>query len=112
MRVLVVIGAGLALLLVAFALQNDISVTVVFLLWRFQSTLAFVMLLSLAAGFVTAALLSVPSIWRRRGALSRQRREATALRESLAEKERRIAALQSARPSATDASSQGRHTMG
>ena len=45
MRGLVVFGVILAILLVVFALQNNATVTVTFLLWRFESSLALVLLL-------------------------------------------------------------------
>lgn len=46
---------------VSFALQNNVPVTVNFLLWRFDSSLAMVLLLAVALGAIIVALLTTPS---------------------------------------------------
>ena len=107
MRGLVLFGVILAILLVVFALQNNAAVTVTFLLWRFESSLALVLLLSLAVGVVMVVLLTIPASWRRRGATSRQRRELAELQKMLADQERQIATLKEGLAAAAGASGQG-----
>ena len=94
MRGLIIVGVILAILLAVFALQNNIAVAVSFLFWRFESTLALVLLLSLAVGVVTVVLVTIPANWRRRGTLSRQRKELTELQNKLEEQKLKIATLE------------------
>jgi uncharacterized integral membrane protein len=90
---MVIVGVVLAILLAIFALQNNVAVAVSFLFWRFESTLALVLLFSLAVGVITVVLVTIPSNWRRRGTLSRQRKELTELQNKLEEQKQKIAAL-------------------
>ena len=94
MRSLIIVGAILAILLAVFVLQNNVPVAVSFLFWRFESTLALVLLLSLAVGIITVVLVTIPANWRRRGTLSRQRKELTELQNKLEEQKQKIAALE------------------
>ena len=94
MRGLIIVGAILAILLAVFVLQNNVAVAVSFLFWRFESTLALVLLLSLAVGVITVVLVTIPANWRRRGTLSRQRKELTDLQNRLEEQKQKIAALE------------------
>ena len=94
MRGLIIVGAILAILLAVFVLQNNVAVAVSFLFWRFESTLALVLLLSLAVGVITVVLVTIPANWRRRGTLSRQRKELTELQNKLEEQKQKIAVLE------------------
>ena len=94
MRSLIIVGAILAILLAVFVLQNNVAVAVSFLFWRFESTLALVLLASLAVGVITVVLVTIPANWRRRGTLSRQRKELTELQNKLEEQKQKIAALE------------------
>jgi len=94
MRGLIIVGAILAILLAVFVLQNNVAVAVSFLFWRFESTLALVLLLSLAVGVITVVLVTIPANWRRRGTLSRQRKELTDLQNKLEEQKQKIAVLE------------------
>ena len=94
MRGLIIVGAILAILLAVFALQNNVAVAVSFLFWRFESTLALVLLFSLAVGVITVVLVTIPANWRRRGTLSRQRKELTELQNKLEEQKQKIATLE------------------
>jgi len=86
----VVIGA------VAFALQNSVPVTVVFLIWRVDSSLPIVLLLSVAAGALIVALLSTPSVLRLQWAVARQRRRINELELANGELKARVLQLQPA----------------
>jgi lipopolysaccharide assembly protein A len=94
MRGLVIVGIVLAILLAVFVLQNNVAVTVSLLFWSFESRLALVLLLSLAVGIITVVLVTIPANWRRRGTLSRQRKELTELQNKLEEQKQKIAALE------------------
>lgn len=60
---------------VVFAMQNNVPVTVTFLLWRFDSSLALVLLSALALGAIIVALLTTPDTVRRQWRLvSKDRR--------------------------------------
>lgn len=79
---------------VSFALQNNVPVTVNFLLWRFDSSLAMVLLLAVAAGAFIVALLTTPATlrgqWRGRRQLQHIKdleRECEGLRIRVAELE-------------------------
>jgi uncharacterized integral membrane protein len=80
MQLLTILGIGIALAAVLFALQNNASVTVSFLLWRFDSSLAMVLLLALAAGALIVALVSMPRAFKLRWTLARQRKEIARLK--------------------------------
>lgn len=56
-----VLGAGALI----FALQNNEVVSLTFLGWQFESSLALVFLLAVAAGLTLGILVSIPSIVRR-----------------------------------------------
>jgi len=80
MRIGLIVGIVIAIAAVAFALQNNVPVTVTFLVWRFDSSLAMVLLLALALGAVAMALVTAPGAVKARWALSRQRKEISELR--------------------------------
>lgn len=64
---------------VTFALQNNVPVTVTFLLWRFDGSLAMVLLLAAGLGAIAVTLLSTPSVLRLQWDGARQRRQIAAL---------------------------------
>jgi len=79
MQLAILIGLAVTLGAVAFALQNNVPVTVTFLIWRFDSSLPIVLLLAVAAGALIVALLSTPSVLRLQWTVARQRRQINAL---------------------------------
>jgi lipopolysaccharide assembly protein A len=84
MQLGIIIGIAIAVAAVAFALQNNVPVTVTFLVWRFDSSLAMVLLLSLAIGAIVMVLVTAPGAVKARWALSRQRKEISELRAAAA----------------------------
>ena len=82
MQLTILIGIALAIVAVAFALQNNVPVTVTFLMWRFDSTLAMVLLLAVAFGALIVAMLSTPSVLRLQWQGTRQRKQIAALEQS------------------------------
>lgn len=75
MQLMIIAAIFVGIGAVAFAMQNNLPVTVNFLLWRFDSSLAMVLLLALATGAIVVALLTTPGTLRRQWQLARQRRQ-------------------------------------
>ena len=105
MQLMIIAAICVGIGAVAFAMQNNLPVTVNFLLWRFDSSLAMVLLLALATGAIVVALLTTPGTLRRQWQLARQRRQLEELekrceaqRTAMAELEGRIAAAGGAAP--------------
>ena len=72
MQSFLIVALGLAILTVIFALQNAIPVGVTFLVWKFEGSLALVLMLTFALGVLVSLLLSIPAIVKRRSAISNQ----------------------------------------
>ncbi|MBA7520217.1 Lipopolysaccharide assembly protein A [subsurface metagenome] len=72
-----------AILGVVFALQNAVPIAVSFLTWRFESSLALVLLITLALGILMSLLVSVPSIIRTKKIISSQKKKIQKLENSL-----------------------------
>lgn len=93
MQLLVIVGILVAIGGVVFALQNNVPVTVMFLVWRFDSSLAMVVLLALGIGAIIVALVSTPSALRSQWMLVRMRKEIASLKSSKDELEGQVAHL-------------------
>lgn len=98
MQLLLILGIVFAIGAVTFALQNNIPVTVVFGFWRFDSSLAVVLLIALALGVLIAGLVSTPSMIKAQWAGSRLRRQVAGLEDERAVLERRVRELEAAAP--------------
>lgn len=83
MQLLLIVGIIIAILAVVFALQNAVPITVSFLVWKFESSLALVLLIAIALGILMSLLVSVPSIIKRRGMISSQKKQIKQLEKSL-----------------------------
>ncbi|MBK1678991.1 lipopolysaccharide assembly protein LapA domain-containing protein [Rhodocyclus tenuis] len=83
---------------VAFAMQNNVPVTVNFLFWRFDSSLAMVLLLALACGALIVALLSTPATLKRQWQLAQQKRLIDDLEKASTRQVDRIATLEGHAP--------------
>jgi putative membrane protein len=93
MQLAILLGLVVVIGAVAFALQNSVPVTVVFLIWRFDSSLPIVLLLSVAAGALVIALLSTPSVLRLQWTVARQRRRINELELANGELKARVQQL-------------------
>ncbi len=71
MQLLAIFAMAVGLGSVMFALQNNVPVTVTFLLWRFDGSLAMVLLLAIALGGLIVGLISTPATLRRQWAVHR-----------------------------------------
>lgn len=82
MQLTILIGLAVAIGAVAFALQNNVPVTVTFLLWRFDSALAMVLLIAVAIGALIVALFSTPAVLRLQWLVARQKMQISALEQA------------------------------
>lgn len=87
MQLLTIFGMLVAAAGVVFAMQNHETVAVALFIWRFEASLATVVLLSLTLGGLIVALVSTPSTLRRQWAFNKQQKR-------IEEQELRIEALQ------------------
>ncbi|MBL8385120.1 MAG: LapA family protein, partial [Burkholderiales bacterium] len=94
MQLLLVFGVAFAIAAVLFALQNNVPVTVAFLVWRVDGSLAVVLLLALGLGVISAGLVSSPTVIRAQWNNARQKRALAALESEKAALERRIGTLE------------------
>jgi putative membrane protein len=67
-------------LIVVFAVQNAVAVSVVFFLWRVDASLAMVIATCFSLGILIGALLTVPTMLRERLSISRLRKQVETLR--------------------------------
>jgi len=81
--VLLVLALLIAILAVIFALQNTALVAVTFLVWKFEQSLALVLLLAVAAGVLVGLLTLLPANLRQRFQLSGQRKKIEGLEKNL-----------------------------
>ena len=94
MQLLLIFGIVFAIAAVAFALQNNVPVTVSLLVWSFDSSLAMVLLLAIGLGAIIAGLVSSPAVVRGQWAAARLRRQVAALEGDKADLVQRIGALE------------------
>jgi uncharacterized integral membrane protein len=83
MQLQLIVAIIVAILAVVFALQNAVPITVSFLTWRFESSLALVLLITFALGILMSLLVSVPSMIKRKRMISNQKKEIQELESSL-----------------------------
>jgi len=86
MRIFFVIALILALLVTVFAVQNNQDITIRFLLWSIEGSLALVLMITLSLGIVIGVLLMMPGSVRSRlkiGGLQRNVRSLERERERI-----------------------------
>jgi len=83
MQLQLIVAIIVAILAVVFALQNAVPITVSFLTWRFESSLALVLLITLALGIIMSLLVSVPSTIKKMKSISSQKKKIQELEDSL-----------------------------
>lgn len=94
MQLIVLLGIVVAIGGVSFALQNTVPVTVTFLVWRFDSSLAMVLLISLALGALIVALVSTPATLKAQWAASRLRKQLESAQSAQQALERKVSQLE------------------
>lgn len=75
MQLLFFVAVGAALLAVVFAMQNTSLITIQFFGWQFDGSLALVLLVVFALGFLTSFLLSLPAMMKRTWTIRHQQRK-------------------------------------
>jgi putative membrane protein len=93
MQLFLVAALIIAIVAVIFALQNPAAVTVSFLVWQTQGSLALVLLITLLFGVLISLLVSVPTVIRRSRTISIQRKQIQSLEGTLAEREQQLQEL-------------------
>ena len=91
MQLAVIVAIVIAIAGVAFAMQNSLPATIVFLVWRFDGSLGVILLFALALGALIVALVSTPATLRANWVISRQRKELDSLKAANAELRARAA---------------------
>jgi len=94
MQLAIIVAIVIAIAGVAFATQNSVPATVVFLVWRFDGSLGVIVLLALALGALVAALVSTPAALRANWVARRQRKEIDSLKLAHAEAQARAVELE------------------
>lgn len=74
MQVLVILALIISIGAAVFAVQNPTTVSLRFIGWNFQGSLALMLLLSFGLGFLSSFLLSLASLVRRRWVIRSQQR--------------------------------------
>lgn len=94
MQLLLILGIAFAIGAVTFALQNNVAATVVLGFWRYDSSLAVVLLVALGLGALIAGLVSTPSVLKGQWNGARLRRQVASLEADKLALEDRIRALE------------------
>ncbi len=93
MQLALIAGIAIGIVSVLFALQNTAEVSVRFLAWSFDGSLALVLLLTLGLGALVAGLLSSPAVIRGQWTAARQGRRIAELEHLLDQQMRKNTAL-------------------
>jgi len=80
----------LAILVALFAVQNSVTTTVVFLAWRFESSLAVLLLMTFALGVACMALVGTPASLRQRWSRRQQRLQIEQLQAEIRDLQSRL----------------------
>jgi len=83
MQFFVIVALLVAVLAILFAVQNPLTVTIKFLLWKFQGSFALILLACFALGFVTSVLLSLSGIFKRGKIIRKQSKRIQELEEKI-----------------------------
>ncbi len=94
MQIFLFFALFIALMAVVFALQNSAPVQVSFLLWRFDSSLALVLLVALLSGALMSFFVSLPSNVRARWTIRQQRKKMNEMETNLADLKAQLAEVQ------------------
>lgn len=103
MQLTIIAAIAMAIAGVFFALQNNVPVTVNFIVWRFDGSLAMVLLLAVALGAAIVALLTTPATLRQQWIASRQKRRIEGLEQDNKKLAERMAELKASRTAPEEA---------
>jgi uncharacterized integral membrane protein len=110
MQLLTIVAILFTIVGVMFAVQNTAPVTVDFLVWTFDSSLAMVLLLALALGGLIAALVSTPATIRRQWTIMRQQGRIEELEKTQRGLEEKIVMLERAADGESEPAPEGEPT--
>jgi uncharacterized integral membrane protein len=79
MLILIILALFIAIVAVIFALQNLTAVSVAFLFWSFNGSLALVLLGTLFVGVLISTMVSMPDLIRSKWTVSSQKKKLAAL---------------------------------
>jgi uncharacterized integral membrane protein len=74
----------LAVVSVVFAVQNSAVITVSFLAWQVDASLALILMITLVVGILIGYLAGLPSVWRRSSETRQLRRQVEDLQQATA----------------------------
>lgn len=80
------IAVLIAVLAVVFALQNAVPITVSFLIWKADSSLAFILIIAFSAGLVVSLLFNTLSRFKRIRLTSSQKKDAKETQNDITDK--------------------------
>ncbi len=104
MQVFLFVALAVALVAVVFALQNIVPVTVAFLTWTFEGSLALVLFVALIAGALVSVLASVPTLVKGRWAAASLKRRIVALEAEMKNTRLELEAARTRTPAAPHSS--------
>lgn len=79
MPLMLILAIALAILTALFVIQNAAVITVSFLIWEFEASLALVLILTLGVGVLIGYLATLPASWRKSSELRQTRRRQSEL---------------------------------
>jgi putative membrane protein len=94
MQIFLFFALFIAVIAVVFAVQNTAPVVVSFFFWKFNGSLALVLLVSLAAGALISFFVSLPSNIKTRWTIRQQRKKLNELEANLAASQEDLETLQ------------------
>jgi uncharacterized membrane protein YciS (DUF1049 family) len=84
MQLLIVLALLIVVAIVLFALQNSAIVTISFLFFHYDGSLALILVLVFSSGLLAGLLISIPSLFRKSSDLREQKRRVKQLEQSIA----------------------------
>ncbi len=92
MIIFLILGLLVGAAAVVFALQNITTVTVMFLSWQLEGSLALIIMLAIGVGILMSFLLSLPDIIQKSFQISGLKKHNDKLKDELTEKEKEVEA--------------------
>ena len=93
-----ILALVIAVIAVVFALQNTLTVTITFFVWKVTGSLSLVLLVTLAIGAVIGLLVLAPSAIKNSFAVSSHRKRIGTLEKELDDHKAKVAELQKPKP--------------
>lgn len=93
MQIFLVLALIIALIAVVFTIQNTALVTVTFLVWDFNHSLAFVVLLAILAGVLISQFVAMPGRFKRKLEITNQTKKIKDMETELMSSKVRMEAL-------------------